>query len=137
MDEITKTIKDFYNTGVQTEWNRINERPEFYLTCRFIDRYIKPGDKVLDIGGGPGRYSLYLAEKGCDVTLFDLSDENVKFASNQAMEKNIQLNTISGDARTVDKDLIVDIWLDMCEKVCEREDLLSWSEHLMYIGRKH
>ncbi|MDD4774016.1 MAG: hypothetical protein PHZ09_10525 [Eubacteriales bacterium] len=31
---------------------------------------------------------------------------------------------------------IVDLWLDFCEKICEREDLLSWSEHLMYIGRK-
>jgi len=31
---------------------------------------------------------------------------------------------------------IIDLWLDLCEKTCEREDLLSWSEHLMYIGRK-
>ena len=31
---------------------------------------------------------------------------------------------------------VVDLWLDLCEKVCEREELLSWSEHLMYIGRK-
>ena len=31
---------------------------------------------------------------------------------------------------------IVDLWLDLCERVYEREDLLSWSEHLMYIGRK-
>jgi len=31
---------------------------------------------------------------------------------------------------------VVDTWMDLCEKVCEREDLLSYSEHLMYIGRK-
>lgn len=31
---------------------------------------------------------------------------------------------------------IVDAWLDMSEKLAEREDLLSWSEHLMYVGRK-
>jgi hypothetical protein len=31
---------------------------------------------------------------------------------------------------------VIDKWLDLAEKVCEREDLLSYSEHLMYVGRK-
>jgi len=31
---------------------------------------------------------------------------------------------------------IIDQWLDLCEKVWERGELLSWSEHLMYVGRK-
>ena len=69
MDENTKIIRDYYDENVQKEWDRIPNRPEFMLTCRMLDRYIKPGDKVLDIGGGPGRYSFYLAHKGCDVTL--------------------------------------------------------------------
>jgi len=262
MDESTKSIQDYYDAGVAVEWNRIADRPEFLLTCRMLDRYIKSGDKVLDIGGGPGRYSFYLAGKSCDVTLFDLSPENVKFAVQQAAEQGVALHTAAGDARDVDKliddqfdhvllmgplyhlleesdrskavnaaikllkpggiifvsfinlysrmvygmkidpdfvcshfgkdyinalvddksfkgDLfffakqneilpfmaqfpleklhlfgqeaitspcennimaqpkeIVDLWLDLCEKIWEREDLLSWSEHLMYVGRK-
>lgn len=31
---------------------------------------------------------------------------------------------------------IIDLWMDLCEQVCERDALLSWSEHLMYIGQK-
>jgi len=31
---------------------------------------------------------------------------------------------------------IIDTWLNYCENIWEREDLLSWSEHLMYVGRK-
>jgi len=31
---------------------------------------------------------------------------------------------------------IIDFWFDICEKLWEREDLLSWSEHIMYVGRK-
>ena len=65
----TDIVKAYYNANVSGEWNRIAGRPEFLLTCRFLNRYIKSGDKVLDIGGGPGRYSLYLAGRGCDVTL--------------------------------------------------------------------
>jgi len=104
MDETTRVIKDYYNSKVEIEWEGIVGRPEFLLTCRFLDRYIKSGDKILDIGGGPGRYSLYMANKGCDVTLFDLSDENVKFALAQAKTQNIAINAVAGDARTADQD---------------------------------
>jgi len=31
---------------------------------------------------------------------------------------------------------VVNKWLNLAEEVCEREDLLSFSEHLMYIGKK-
>ena len=31
---------------------------------------------------------------------------------------------------------VIDAWLDLCEKVWEREDLYSFSEHLMYVGCK-
>jgi len=103
MDETTKTIQAYYDSTVEIEWNRIANRPEFLLTCRMLDRYIKPGDKVLDIGGGPGRYALYLAEKGCHVTLFDLSAENTKFAAEQARKQGFSIQTMTGDAREVDK----------------------------------
>ena len=266
MDENIKIVQEHYDTHVLNEWGRLEGKPEFILTCRMLDRYIKSGDKVLDIGGGPGRYSLYLAPKGCDVTLFDLSPENIKFADEKSVELNLPIKTVCGDAKTVDKiihaqfdhvllmgpmyhlleeadritavnsalsllkpngiiyvsfitlfsgvielmklwdsesvieeieieyfknivakkgrawdgftktfmidqseippfmsqfsleklhlfgqesitspfetDIMLqskenaDVWLDLFEKVCEREDLLSWSQHLMYIGRK-
>ena len=103
MDETTKIVRDFYNASVEGEWNRIADRPEFLLTCRMLDRYINPGDKVLDIGGGPGRYSLYLAARGCDVTLLDLSPENVKFARERAAEQGLSIQAIAGDARDADQ----------------------------------
>lgn len=103
MNENIKIVQEHYNANVSGEWGRIVGRPEFLLTCRMMNRYIEPGDKVLDIGGGPGRYSLYLAEKGCDVTLFDLSPENIKFASERAAEQKLNIKTIVGDAREADK----------------------------------
>ncbi|MBN1777376.1 MAG: methyltransferase domain-containing protein [Clostridiales bacterium] len=99
----TEAIRGFYDTQVENEWKRIDGRPEFIVTCRFLDRYIRPGNRVLDIGGGPGRYALYLAEKGCEVTLLDLSPANVRFAADKATEQGLKLCAVEGDARTADE----------------------------------
>jgi len=101
-EENVKIVQEFYDNAVETEWGRIVDKPEFILTCRKLDRYIKPGDTVLDIGGGPGRYSFYLAEKGCDVTLFDLSPENVNHVNNHSTESGLKVHAICGDARYAD-----------------------------------
>lgn len=34
-------------------------RVEFITTVRYIEKYLKPGDKILDIGAGTGAYSIY------------------------------------------------------------------------------
>jgi len=108
MKEDIRIVSEFYDKSVETEWNRIVDRPEFLITCRMLDRYIKPGDTVLDIGGGPGRYSLYFAEKGCAVTLVDLSPENVSFAQANFADKGLKVTTICADARDVDKVISAD-----------------------------
>ena len=102
-EENIKIVQDHYNTNPLGEWERIADKPEFLLTCRMLDKYIKPGDKVLDIGGGPGRYTFYLAKKNCEMTLFDLSPENIKFADNKSLELNLPVKTLCGDARIIDK----------------------------------
>ena len=101
MDDVMQRVREYYDSSVENEWGRIQGKPEFLLTCRMLKRYIKPGDTVLDIGGGPGIYSIWLAEQGCDVTLFDLSPGNVAFALKQAKERGLPLKAICGDARTL------------------------------------
>lgn len=103
MSESIKVVKDYYDNNAAKEWERLQTHNfEFEITSRFMKRYIKPGDKVLDIGGGPGRYSLFLANHGCNVTLFDLSDGNVAIAKEKAEELNVKIGTVVGDARDVD-----------------------------------
>lgn len=96
-------IKEYYNSDVEHEWNRLEHNSyEFLINTHFMDKYIKSGDKILDIGGGPGRYSLYFAQKECDVTLIDLSVENVKFAINKANELGVELKAIEGNACNIE-----------------------------------
>ncbi len=104
MEDCVRIVQEHYDSDVQKEWDRLEKHPfEFTITTRMMDRYIKPGDRILDIGGGPGRYSIYYAKKGCDVTLIDLSSENVKFALEKSKEMNVDIKAISGDAREVNK----------------------------------
>lgn len=57
------------------------------------------GKSVLDIGGGPGRYSVYLAELGYDVTLVDLSEGNVELAKRKFREYGVNAEAYVCDAR--------------------------------------
>lgn len=96
--ENTEIIKKNYDDAPEREWARTDNTIEYLITTRMLERHIPPGSTVLDIGGGPGRYSLWLAKKGCDVTLFDLSSGNVAFAQEKAATSGLPLKTIRGNA---------------------------------------
>jgi len=95
-------VKAYYDAAAQQEWKRIENRPEFLFTKRIMSRYIHSGDSVLDIGGGAGRYALWLSEIGCGVTMLELSDECCKLASQKACEMNLPLTVVCGSALDVD-----------------------------------
>jgi 2-polyprenyl-3-methyl-5-hydroxy-6-metoxy-1,4-benzoquinol methylase len=95
-------VRAHYDADPQKEWDRLaGGRFEYRIATNYMDRYIKPGDSVLDIGGGPGRYAIWLAQKGCDVTLFDLSERNIEFAKKKAADYGVTFKTMVGDARYI------------------------------------
>jgi 2-polyprenyl-3-methyl-5-hydroxy-6-metoxy-1,4-benzoquinol methylase len=40
----------------------------------FLDRHVAAGARVLDAGSGPGRFAMFLAKRGCRLTLVDASE---------------------------------------------------------------
>ena len=64
---------------------------EFRTTLRAMSEFIPPRSTILDIGGGPGRYSIELAKAGHRVTLLDLSSRNVELARQKAKESRVQI----------------------------------------------
>jgi 2-polyprenyl-3-methyl-5-hydroxy-6-metoxy-1,4-benzoquinol methylase len=92
-------VKRFYSISAEREWMRLEQpvdgRLEFAVHKSWIGRFLPPpGARVLDIGGGPGRYSIWLAEQGYKVTLADLSPELLAMAKEKAAEAGADLEGI-------------------------------------------
>lgn len=79
---MSNPVESFYDLHVDYEWHRLERhRMEFAIAAKALEEYLPPSGSVIDIGGGPGRYSLWLASKGYEVTLADLSAANLKRAT--------------------------------------------------------
>jgi SAM-dependent methyltransferase len=73
----TGDVRAYYDRFGEREWARL-ENPadgavEFAVTCHALAAHLPAGARVLDLGGGPGRYTRWLAERGHRVVLADLS----------------------------------------------------------------
>ena len=65
---------------------------EFLTTMRYIEKYIKPGSRVLEIGAGTGRYSHALARLGYTVDAVELVPHNIEvFCSHMLPAEHITI----------------------------------------------
>ena len=59
------------------EWSRLEAdvagRVSLEVHRRFLAQFVRPGDRVLEVGAGPGRFTLALAGLGATVVVTDLS----------------------------------------------------------------
>lgn len=75
----TTYIVNFYNN--YDEDNRLALRHgsvEFLTTMRYIEKYLKPNSKIIEIGAGTGRYSHALARQGYEVDSVELVEHNIE-----------------------------------------------------------
>ena len=91
--ETLKALTDYYSQ--YDEDGRLlskHGRVEFLTTMRYIETYLKPGMRVLEIGAGTGRYSHTLARKGYKVDAVELVQHNIDiFEKNTLPEENITI----------------------------------------------
>jgi len=96
------SFRSHYNAGVEKD--RLlggTSNLEFERTKLILSRYLpKRHVTILDVGGGPGRYSLWLAEMGHSVHLVDVMPLHIRQAQELDKRSKNHLASIRlGDAR--------------------------------------
>ena len=65
----------------------------FFIHKYYLKKYVQPNSKVLEIGAGPGRFSIELTKLGCSIAVLDIFqkqlDLNKEKISEVGFEKNI------------------------------------------------
>lgn len=85
-------VKDILNK----HYNMINEDDrlikdkahsvEYLTTTRYIDKYLKKGDRILEIGAATGRYSINYAKQGYEIHSIDLVKSNLDTLKNKVTD---------------------------------------------------
>ena len=94
------------------EWNRLVKDAynalEFLVTMHYLRKYLPETGKVLDAGGGPGRYALELCRAGYDVVLLDIDPTYTAFAEEKIKSEpesvsNRWVASVVGDIRDLSR----------------------------------
>ena len=76
------------------------DRVNFEVHRRFLDEWIRPGDRVLEAGAGPGRFTLELARIGARVVVGDISSRQLELhaektaAAESSVEERVLLDIV-------------------------------------------
>ena len=86
--------RNYYDDLGADEWERL-ERTfkatfEFENTVDYLKEFLPESGRVLDAGGAAGRYSVWLAERGYDVTLADISGAQLAVAREKIAERGLE-----------------------------------------------
>lgn len=91
--ETEKVLTEFYSG--YDEDGRLTTRygmVEYLTTMRYIERYLRPGMRILEIGAATGRYSHALARQGYRVDAVELVQHNIDiFRENTQPGENVTI----------------------------------------------
>ena len=90
-DKAYEALNNYYST--HNENDRFSHRynsVEFITTKLYIEKYLTPGAKIIEIGAGSGRYSHHFARMGYEVDAVELVPRNIElFRENTKAGENV------------------------------------------------
>lgn len=97
----TDTFSSVYANESLAKLSWFNASPGLELIKRVIDGTLKPGQRLIDLGSGPGVDAVFLSVQGLDVTGVDLSPDAVAQATRWAELAGADAEFIQGDVLDV------------------------------------
>ena len=86
-------VRNYYASFDQNEWDRLTTPGgaiEFAVTTHALGRHLPQKGRILALGGGPGRYSIWLAQRGYQVVLADISPNLLDIARDKIAKAGVQ-----------------------------------------------
>lgn len=138
MDDFKEKLSSFYNKF--NENKRLDTRHgqvEFLTSLKYLHEYLKPGDKIVDIGAGPGRYALHFKNEGYDVTAVEYVRPNIGML--RAKDKDIRIIEASAvDLKMFnDDEFDIGIMFGPMYHLYKKEDKLKALKEARRICRKY
>ena len=86
-------VETYYDSNPDGEWDRLGtHRVEYGITLRALQDHLPPApSRIVDIGGGVGRYAIELTRRRHDVTITDVSRRCLDLARRKAAEAGMAL----------------------------------------------
>lgn len=91
-------VERYFDELGEREWDRLEadqrSRVSLEIHKRFLRRWVVPETRVLEIGAGPGRFTIELARMGCRVVVSDISsvqlELNKRYVSNAGLSDRVE-----------------------------------------------
>jgi len=100
-------VSAYFDAYGEQEWDRFShsavDQVSLYVHTHYIERYVKPASRVLEVGAGPGRFTQVLARLDCRVVVADISQVQLDLHRKHAAESGF-------DAAVEDR-----VCLDVCD----------------------
>lgn len=98
--ELDEILNNHYSNDYTEDDRLIKDKThqvEYITTLKYIDKYLKKGDRVLEVGAGTGIYSLGLAKRGYQVDAIELVNDNLNILKSK-ITPDMNINAIQGNA---------------------------------------
>ncbi len=87
-------VSAFFDAYAEKEWKRLEASPteevKLHVHRLFLEKRVRRGDRVLELGPGPGRFTEVLACIGAEVTAVDVSPVQLDLHRRYALERGFE-----------------------------------------------
>jgi SAM-dependent methyltransferase len=96
----------YFDDYGEREWKRFEDGttpgPSVTIHTQMLEGYVRPGDRVLDAGAGPGRFTLELLRLGAHVTALDISPGQLELLRARVPDVDAQVGDVTDLSRFPD-----------------------------------